>query len=386
MAEKVLLSTDIGSDIDDALALLTMLNSGINLNGIYTVNGDVFARGYITKHLVDLAGKPIEVGIGEAKPLEGGIRPYTYFEECYIDDKFIDEEETDLTRDIVYQSPQKVGIKPNGLERMAEKLGKSPQDVFSIGPLTNIARLLEKYPESVKNINQLYVMGCRFTEDDMHEHNVRFDIPSAIAVFESDIPITVIPGNLCSRYRIPAEQIDQMKSKAGEYVRRMARGFIAAKTAQEFGGNGIEYLLRENAKIYLEYARKESNKIEVARNFERLGRLIVNMDDSFFGAFDPEDYFKQYQELIEHLRDPKLNYSRGNTFASILEMAIPKDISVADVYVPYCFLNPERIKTERANVTIDWQGYSRREKGERHSIVTDLDFGDFKKFVGKYLR
>ena len=29
MAEKVLLSTDIGSDIDDALALLTMFNSGI---------------------------------------------------------------------------------------------------------------------------------------------------------------------------------------------------------------------------------------------------------------------------------------------------------------------------------------------------------------------
>jgi inosine-uridine nucleoside N-ribohydrolase len=386
MAEKVLLSTDIGSDIDDALALLTMFNSEINLDGIYTVNGDVFARGYISKHLVDLAGKQIEVGIGEAKPLEGGIRPYTYFEECYIDDKFIYEEETDLNRDIVFQSPQKVGIRPNGLERMAGKLADSPMEVFSIAPLTNIARLLEKYPESAKNIKQLYVMGCRFAEDDMHEHNVRFDIPSAMAVFDSDIPITVIPGDLCSRYRMPVEQIDQMKSKAGGYVRRMARGFLAAKTAQEFERNEIEDLLKRNANIDPEYIRNEPNKMEVARNYERLGKLVVNMNDSFFGAFDPEDYFKQYQELISHLRDPKLNYSRGNTFAGILEMAILKDISVADVYVPYCFLHPERTKTERANVTINPQGYSRKQRGERHSIVTDLDFGDFREFVDKYLR
>src|SRR3989344_301802 len=298
MAEKVLLSTDIGSDIDDALALLTMLNSDINLDGIYTVNGDVFTRGYITKHLVDLVGKPIEVGIGEAKPLEGGIRPYTYFEECYIDDKFIDEEETDLNRDIVFQSPQKVGIKPNGLERMAEKLANSPQDIFSIGPLTNIARLLEKYPESVRNIKQLYIMGCRFAEEDIHEHNVRFDIPSAMAVFESDIPITVIPGNLCSQYRMPTEQIEQMKSKAGGYVKRMARGFLAAKTAQEFKMLGIEDLLKRNAKINPDYFKNKPNKFEVARNYKRLEKLIVNMNDMYGGAFDPEDYFKRYQELI----------------------------------------------------------------------------------------
>ena len=60
--KKVLVSTDIGSDIDDALSLLVMLNSGINLEGVYTVNGDVDSRSFITHHLLKLAGKDISQG------------------------------------------------------------------------------------------------------------------------------------------------------------------------------------------------------------------------------------------------------------------------------------------------------------------------------------
>ena len=57
---KIILSTDIGSDVDDALSLLAMLNHPeINLEGIYTVNGDVDSRSRIAKHIVDLSGNNI---------------------------------------------------------------------------------------------------------------------------------------------------------------------------------------------------------------------------------------------------------------------------------------------------------------------------------------
>ena len=52
---KILVSTDIGSDVDDALALNVMLkHSGFNVEGIYTVNGDVNSRALIARHMVSL--------------------------------------------------------------------------------------------------------------------------------------------------------------------------------------------------------------------------------------------------------------------------------------------------------------------------------------------
>ena len=88
MERKVLVSTDIGSDIDDALSILTMFNMGLNVRGIYTVNGDVDSRSYIAKHMVDLYGTGIPVGRGTAESLSGE-KPYSFCEDAYVDDKFV---------------------------------------------------------------------------------------------------------------------------------------------------------------------------------------------------------------------------------------------------------------------------------------------------------
>ena len=85
MVNRILLSTDIGSDIDDALCLLSMLNHpDINLQGIYTVNGDVNSRSYIARHMVNLRGARIPVIRGEQKPIAADTKPYTYYESLLI--------------------------------------------------------------------------------------------------------------------------------------------------------------------------------------------------------------------------------------------------------------------------------------------------------------
>lgn len=380
MSNEVLLSTDIGSDIDDALSLLTILNSGIDLKGIYTVNGDVFSRAQIAKHMVDLSGESIEVAMGESKPLGGNVPPYYFFEEFYVDDKFIDEEETEISRDIVFKPPERVGINPKGLEALANQLKGSKKTIFNIAPMTNIAKLIEKYPEAVKNIERLYIMGCRFAEPEQHEHNVRFDIPSAMKVFESDIPITVIPGELCSEYELPAEKTDDLKSPVGVYVKRMAKGFKGAKTARNFQSEELKFLIEQGAEIDPSFLKNEKDK---KKYYEEIllkkDRLLVNLDDPHYAAFEPDEYFEDYYGLIDHLR--KFNYSYKTLLTSKMIECVPKDLSIADVYVPYCFLNPEKIQTERTNVTIDTQGYSRKKQGKKHEIVTDLDYNDFKRFL-----
>ena len=129
-----------------------MMNSGIDLRVIYTVNGDVKSRAYIAKHMVDLAEKDISVAVGESKPMGGGREPYSFFEECYIDDKFVDEEKTEGKVDLVYKEPKEAGIIPNGVEDLAQKLSKDKHVVFSIAPMTNIGRLIQQYPYAAKNI------------------------------------------------------------------------------------------------------------------------------------------------------------------------------------------------------------------------------------------
>lgn len=384
MRGEVLLSTDIGSDVDDALALLSIINSDINLSGIYTVNGDVVSRAYIAKEIVDLAGESIQVGIGEDKPIGGKVQPYTYFEETHVPDRFIDEEESDILLDTVYHAPKKVGVEPNGLEKMAEKLRQHPKSVFSIGPLTNIAKLLQNNPEVTNNITNLYVMGTRFTAG-ANEHNVRYDIPAARKVFESNLPITVMPGEVCSAYKVPINKIECLESKPGKYVKKMAKAFIAATTAENFRRGNMQSELRDNVNLNPVYFQNLHKEVTL-NAYKRLKKDASTLADSFYASFYPEKYLRSYQKLITDLQDGSLNHPQGETFVELLQEGIPDFLSVADVYIPFIYLNLENIRTENATVSISNQGISTKKAVGRHSVVRDVDTNAFKKFYDTYVK
>ncbi|NMC08507.1 MAG: nucleoside hydrolase, partial [Candidatus Lokiarchaeota archaeon] len=54
---RVIIDTDIGSDIDDAYALAFAMKVGLDIAGISTVSGDTVKRGRIAKKMLGLAGK-----------------------------------------------------------------------------------------------------------------------------------------------------------------------------------------------------------------------------------------------------------------------------------------------------------------------------------------
>ncbi|MEK6871468.1 MAG: hypothetical protein AABX16_01040, partial [Nanoarchaeota archaeon] len=110
MKDKIIVSTDIGSDPDDALSILAMINTGLNVSAIYTTNAkDLSIRSYIAKHVVNLAQKNIVVAQGEAHPVFSPTSPYWFFDECFVDDSFIDDEAS-LGKDIEYISLENAGI------------------------------------------------------------------------------------------------------------------------------------------------------------------------------------------------------------------------------------------------------------------------------------
>lgn len=364
---KILLSTDIGSDVDDSLALLSIMNKGIDLDGIYTVNGDVAYRAYIARHLTNLTGRnDIEVGIGEGKSLSKGAKPFSLgLEEYKVDDSFVDWEAS-IGKDIVYKKPESQNIKKNGLEALSQKLSEEKHTIFSIGPLTNIAKILKKSPQLARNIERIYQMGCNFDSDNAG-HNVYRDVTSAQMVFNSGIPMTVIPKEVCDKGRLPLNSIDNLKgTEAGKYVRRMILSYTGGLAARE-----VEH--------YELIRWIEEGKTKTIELFNEKEKLLKELDESNFAASEPEKYWSYYHRLIEILKNGEW-HKDGYRIARILEMVKPKDVSVSDVYVPFCYLNSDLTETEKVSIEIDDQGKSHKTSGENHTIVRDLDYGKFKEF------
>jgi len=386
---KVLVSTDIGSDIDDALSILVMFNQGIDIDAIYTVNDRHRVRPYIAKHLVDLSGKPIDVLEGDSLSLTPGITPWWFMEEYYVEDNFIDKEATDeRVVEVVYQAFEKVGILTNGAEDMARRLQQEKYIILSLGPLTTIARAITEYPEAAKGIEHLYIMG---TSSVRLEHNVRFDPDAANIVLAADIPITLIPGDVCSRRKLPVSILDQLETPAGKYVDRMARGFLAAKTAQNFRTYGAQNLLPKSLKQIVE-RDCTVGKVDpslyphVLEVMNLKQRMVTNLDDMETAAFSGAGYFKTFRDLQELLRSEIFKLRQGSSIANIMDSLPPTQLSVADVYVPYCFSHPEKLVVEYGTATVDEAGKSFFAPGDKHRIVKDLDFDHFVSFAQEYLK
>jgi len=176
----VLLDTDIGTDIDDAFALaLVMRSPELNLVGVTTVSGDTQARARLTARLLIDGGRPlVPVAAGETgKPLP--------------------IEQTRLGDDV--QGPPIV-TQP-AVEFMKDQIeqARRPLTLVAIGPLTNVAQLIARYPDTAGKVKQIAMMGGSIalgngtSRKPAAEYNIASDAKAAQVVFGSGIPILMAP-------------------------------------------------------------------------------------------------------------------------------------------------------------------------------------------------
>ncbi|MBI2944926.1 MAG: nucleoside hydrolase [Candidatus Wallbacteria bacterium] len=184
----VFLDTDIGSDVDDVLALLTILATPeLELVGISTVHGESGARARIARRLLELAGRPdIRVGAGIGTTLLRRKQPRDWSREL---------------RQHLDAEPRTPVSSEHGVDLMIQAARRHPGlKVLAIGPLTNVAVAILKDPELPKRIGQLMVVGGAthfppVTErgtifvDYKSEYNLNCDPDAAALVFESGVPI-----------------------------------------------------------------------------------------------------------------------------------------------------------------------------------------------------
>lgn len=168
---KLLLDTDIGSDIDDAVCLSYLLaNPNCELLGITTVTGQSEARASLASALCNVAGKRIPIYPGREEPL---LTPQ--------------QQPTAPQAAALSRWPHETHF-PRGqaVEFLRQTIRAAPGEIIllTIGPLTNIAALFAADAEIPALLKGLVLMCGVYREPtgaDSLEWNAKLD-PTATAI------------------------------------------------------------------------------------------------------------------------------------------------------------------------------------------------------------
>jgi inosine-uridine nucleoside N-ribohydrolase len=166
--EKVLLDTDIGSDIDDAVCLAYLLaKPECELLGITTVTGEPVRRAMMASVLCRLAGADIPIYPGAADPL-------------VVEQRQKRAPQARAVEQWPHDADFPVGEAVHFLSRT---IRQHPGEVtlLAIGPLTNVGLLFATDPEAASLLKGLVLMCGVFASAGTREWNAMGD-PHATAI------------------------------------------------------------------------------------------------------------------------------------------------------------------------------------------------------------
>jgi inosine-uridine nucleoside N-ribohydrolase len=191
MALPLILDTDIGLDVDDAIALcFAALEPRIELRAVTTVNGDTQKRASVARALLRLCGREdVPVGAGASLPLSG--RAHALMPVGHVD--------ADPVQGLVDETH------PSSHDVLAAALDSASPDrpvtICTIGAVTNVASFLTSRPELLDRVARVQMMGgclrpwrqADGSEGSPFEFNVGGDPLAASALFSLPVPVGVVP-------------------------------------------------------------------------------------------------------------------------------------------------------------------------------------------------
>jgi inosine-uridine nucleoside N-ribohydrolase len=185
-AEKVIIDTDIGDDIDDAFALALALKSPeLQILGVTTTFGDTETRAKLTDRFLGEAGRAdIPVLAGKATPPKSVLNQRRYAEGGHFA-KASHADAVDFLLDQIRHHPGEITL-------------------IAIGPLMNVGAAIDKDAATFRKLKRVVLMGgcikrgygdLGYTAavEPMPEWNILNDIPSAQKLFAAGVPVFVMP-------------------------------------------------------------------------------------------------------------------------------------------------------------------------------------------------
>ncbi|AOR24395.1 nucleoside hydrolase [Clostridium taeniosporum] len=230
--KKVIIDCDPG--IDDSLAIMLALKSEeVEVKGITIVSGNVHAKKgaeNALKILKELNRLDIPVYIGDGEPL---IRKLITAEDTHGEDGL---GETFLPK------VEEVSYREGAVEFILESLKKEDElSIIAIGPLTNIAKALEKDKETTRKMKELVLMGGAFKSfgncSQVAEFNFWVDPHGAEKVFnELNKKITMVGLDVTREIILTPnyiEMLKQFKNSLADLIVKITRFYVDFHWKQE---------------------------------------------------------------------------------------------------------------------------------------------------------
>lgn len=214
----VFVDTDIGDDIDDALALALLLCSPeVSVVGVSTVFGDTSLRARLATYLLRTYGSSdVPVAAGQAMPLLWRHRP------------------SGVCQASVLSADLSLPLSPlSGPELLIQAAHRYPGELtlLCLGPLTNIALALQQEPELGSLLRQVFFMGGT-SQLWWPDWNVRSDAQAAHLLLESRLPLTMIGLNVTTTCHLQRHDVECLHRAQNVPLHLLSRLIVAWQAHQ----------------------------------------------------------------------------------------------------------------------------------------------------------
>jgi purine nucleosidase len=185
-AEKVIIDTDIGDDVDDAFALaLAVKSPELEILGVTTTFGDTETRAKLADRFFgEAGGQEIPVSAGKPTATKNQMSQRRYAEGGHF----------------------AKASHGDAVEFLLQQIRKYPGDItlIAIGPLMNVGAAIDRDPATFRKLKRVVLMGGSIRRGygdlgytppvpPMAEWNIVNDVPSAQKLFSAGVPLFVMP-------------------------------------------------------------------------------------------------------------------------------------------------------------------------------------------------
>jgi purine nucleosidase len=215
----IILDTDIGTDVDDAYALVLAARSPqLDLRAVTTVYGNVALRSAMTRKLLLMMGREeVLVASGEGKPWDGKEIHWGGWE----------------GKGVLVEGETVTGVSQNrASDLIGELLSRTEEKmvIISVGGLTNIAVALRKQPSLQMKIERFVIMGGSVRPfvlegskiPEKLETNLHHDVEAAALVLQSGVPITLVPAEVTFQAKLFLKDFDRIRNASSPLARSMS--------------------------------------------------------------------------------------------------------------------------------------------------------------------
>ena len=223
MAKKVIIDCDVG--VDDALALILAFHSPeLNVEAITGVSGNVpldlvFENIQKVLCLIQPKNKPL-IAKGADRPLKRDpVYAFSFHGEKGLGRAKIDKKETEEWYRIF-------SGKADELITTLARQDPNELTLIAVGPLTNVAIALQRDLEGMKKLKEVVIMGgavrVKGNVTPYAEFNIFVDPLAAKIVFESGLPITLVPLDVTHQVyltsRVMEEKVEPLNHFFSQFV------------------------------------------------------------------------------------------------------------------------------------------------------------------------